>query len=204
MCGRYQIDAQNPKKIQSRFHLKKEPTFISNWNVAPSQQMPIIKADNEMEIVKWGLKPFFMDKDLINIRAESLEKSWTHKYFQHQRCLIPASGFYEWKKSKEGKVPYYIHLKDEPLFAFAGVYSESSGYSIITTTPNDVMSDIHNRMPVILEKKEEQEWLNPDMVEIDEIQTYLKPYPAQHMEAYPVSSRVNSPAFNDNSLIKAT
>ncbi|MEN9327421.1 MAG: hypothetical protein RI947_229 [Candidatus Parcubacteria bacterium] len=203
MCGRYQIDSEDPKKLQKRFNLSATPHVKSNWNVAPSQEMPIIKADNTLEIVKWGLRLHFMPKDLINIRAESSEKAWSHKYLQFQRCLVPASGFYEWKRQGKEKTPFYFHIKKEPLFAFAGVYSESSGYAIITTTPNDIMLDVHNRMPVILEKEDEEKWINPDMTEMDEIKTYLKPYPAKYMEKYPVSTRVNSPSYNDKTLINA-
>lgn len=201
MCGRYQIDAEDKQKLKQRFHLSADPSFKSNWNVAPSQEMPVIKADNKLEIMKWGLRLHFMPKDLINIRAESADKSWTQKYLQFQRCLVPASGFYEWRREGKTKTPYYIHLKNEPLFAFAGVYSESSGYSIITTTPNELMEPIHNRMPVILKEEDEQRWLNPDMSELEQVKELLKPYPAEEMDAYIVSTRVNSPTFNDPSLL---
>ncbi len=114
------------------------------------------------------------------------------------------------EKTSDGKIPYYIHLKDKEYFSFAGMYTEykhpKTGeelktYMILTTHPNGVMKDIHNRMPVMLDEETEEKWLNPDMSEIEEIKKYLKPYSPKEMEAFPISTRVNSPVNDDKNIL---
>jgi putative SOS response-associated peptidase YedK len=127
----------------------------------------------------------------------------------HNRCLVPASGFYEWKKEGNRKAPYYLRLKDGTLFAFAGLYdiwhdadgSALATYTLITTAANRVVAPLHDRMPVILRPEDEERWIAGEKPSMDELHALLGPYPAREMEAFPVSPRVNSPAVDDPSLI---
>lgn len=144
---------------------------------------------------------------MINVRAETVAEKPTYKHsFEKKRCLIPASGFYEWKKLKDGKIPYYIHLKGRKLFAFAGFYSEWKNNrkvlktcSIITTSSNPTLKKIHDRMPVILEKKNEKKWIRE--TDKDKLKTLLKTFPAKTIEVYKVSTFVNSPKKNSKECI---
>jgi putative SOS response-associated peptidase YedK len=146
---------------------------------------------------------------MINARAETLNEKPTFKHpFRRQRCIIPADGFYEWKKT-DGKQPYRIKLKSGELFGFAGLWDrwerdgqEVYSCTIITTEPNELMASIHNRMPVILDRKDENDWLNSNIDDTDFLRTFLRPYNEDEMEAYPVSTQVNSPKNNYPSLIE--
>lgn len=187
--------------------------------------MPIItetEAGRELELMKWGLVPSW-SKDpkigykLINARAETMfEKPVWRGVIRKRRCLVPADGFYEWKKltedKKTPKQPYYIHPKQTDLFAFAGVWEswhdvegkEWKTYSIITTEPNKEMASIHNRMPVILHPEDEADWLNPSHNnDRSTIENLLHPYHDGGLEMYKVSPDVNSPRHNDEHLIYA-
>jgi putative SOS response-associated peptidase YedK len=148
---------------------------------------------------------------MINARIETLEEKHTYdKELLEGRCLIPASGFFEWKKTNGTKVPMYIHLKDRKVFAFAGISSiwkapdnkETKTCSIITTDANTFMGKIHNRMPVILQKEAESEWIKPEYHDKKEILEIIKPYPATGMNAYEVSTIVNSPINNNPQCIE--
>jgi len=170
----------------------------------------------EAVMMQWGLVPHWA-KDItathrpINARAESLaEKPMFRDLLKSQRCLVPASGFFEWKHEWGHKIPFYIHVKDDPVFGFAGLYdvwrnpagTTLKTYTIITTTPNELMAPIHNRMPVILRQDDEMRWLSRDVLPADEVKRILSPYPAEGMEAYPVSDRVNSPGADDEKVIE--
>jgi putative SOS response-associated peptidase YedK len=218
MCGRYVLWGVD--LVGSRF-LIVDPTlgFRSHFNIAPQTENPIIVAANDgnhIQMMQWGLVPHWA-KDMnathrpINARAESLaDKPMFRSLLKNKRCLVPASGFYEWKKEGTRKVPFYIHLHDDPVFAFAGLYDvwhDASGethqtYTIITTDANELMIPIHNRMPVILRKETEQEWLSSTALGTDVLKIILSPYPAEEMIAYPVSSRVNTVTVDEEDLIK--
>lgn len=175
--------------------------------------MPVVAqhSPNSVELMKWGFLRSWSPRPLINATAEKVASSQVfRKAFERQRCLVPASGFYEWKATPEGKIPHYITLKTSPLFSFAGLYEvskdtdgkEVTTYTIITTTPNKLMASMHNRMPVILHQADEDTWLNPDNVETMELQRLLVPYPETEMQAWPVSRAVNSPRNDGEELIK--
>jgi putative SOS response-associated peptidase YedK len=210
MCGRYAIVLVGDGTLQRRFSLEEmlddpQPRF----NVAPTQTLPVVvrNSPNHIEMMRWGLIPFWakdasIGSRMINARAETVaEKPSFRRSLRSQRCLVPASGFFEWKRGGDAKTPHFIHLPDEPLFAFAGLYDSwqdpdgqtVQSYTILTTTPNDLMADIHNRMPVILRREDEDEWLDPENTETEHLLPLLRPYPASEMEAYPVSKMVNSP-----------
>lgn len=212
MCGRYSLEFD--EGFYTRFKLSNKLSFKSNYNVAPGQTLPVVVAHspNTMELMKWGLIPFWEEKKekqkgLINIREDTATtKGWAHKYIQFQRCLVPASGFYEWRRDTLGKHPYYFYLKDKKYYSFAGVYSETTdpksgevnkSYSIITTSANDVMKPIHDRLPVILKEEDESKWLNHDLVELEEISKFLQPYKDEGMEKYSVSENINSISNNE-------
>ncbi len=211
MCGRYAIVLVGDGTLQRRFSLEEsldDPT--PRFNVAPTQTLPVIvrNSPNRMEMMRWGLVPSWakdmsIGSRLINARAETVaEKPAFRRPLRSQRCLVPATGFFEWKRDGDGKTPHFIHLPDEPLFVFAGLYDlwrDPDGqvvqtYTILTTEPNTVMAPIHNRMPVILRREDEDEWLDPENTEPEQLLPLLRPYPAEGMAAYPVSRMVNSPA----------
>ncbi len=207
MCGRYvlaQIDA-----LAERFGVEADlPSLAPRYNVAPTQMMPAVvkHSPNRLVLMRWGLIPSWAkegrpEQSLINARAETLaQKPTFRRLLSSQRCLIPANGFYEWQQSAGGKIPHYISLKGEQLFAFAGLYdhwtdpqgTEVLSYTIVTTAPNALMASIHNRMPAILQRDDEEIWLNPDETEAERLLPLLRPYPPEMMEAVPVSRAVNN------------
>jgi putative SOS response-associated peptidase YedK len=208
MCGRYSLVPT--ENIAARFDIQQEQlTFSPRYNVAPSQSMPVVvrNSPNRLVEMQWGLIPSWSKEpraqfSTINARAETITKSPVFRGpFKSRRCLVPASGFYEWRQTGQGKQPYCIQLKDGELFAFAGLYdiwrdqegNELSSYTIITTTPNDVVAPIHNRMPVILRRDDEDVWLDKE-TDPARLLSLLRAYPADEMEAYTVSRAVNNPA----------
>lgn len=217
MCGRYAVI--ETQKLNDRFRTNSNlPLLKPTYNAAPGQELPVVvnQGNNALSLMKWGLVPFWA-KDpaigykMINARSETLkDKPSFRKALISQRCLIPASGFYEWQKQGSTKIPFYIRIPNSPLFAMAGLYDiwkDTSGrelktYTIITTEPNSLLAPIHNRMPVILEKEKEEIWLNPNQPDVNMLLSLLKPYPQKDMEAYPVSLLVNKPENNYQELIK--
>jgi putative SOS response-associated peptidase YedK len=196
--------------FQRRFSLEERADDLApRFNVAPTQTLPVIvrNSPNHVAMMRWGLIPSWakdasIGSRMINARAETVaEKPAYRKPLRSQRCLVPATGFFEWKQEDDGKTPYFIHLPDESLFAFAGLYDTwrdpdgqmVQSYTILTTAPNALMVGIHNRMPVILRHEDEDEWLDPANAEPEQLLPLLRPYPAEEMAAYPVSRLVNSP-----------
>jgi putative SOS response-associated peptidase YedK len=218
MCGRYSF-APDLKIVNEHYDITlKDGDIRNNYNCAPSQSLPVITGDkpDELSVFQWGLIPFWA-KDrkiaykLINARGETLsEKASFRNAFKKRRCLIPADAFYEWKKiegSKE-KIPYRIFLSGQAVFSMAGIWEQWKSpegalihsFSIITISPNELMAEIHNRMPVILDKKNEKVWLETD--DQQKLMPLIKPYPADKMDAYRISALVNSPRNNSMEIIK--
>lgn len=213
MCGRYGFTTTD-EELSERFDLEaRDFELRESYNVAPTQEMPIIErhSPNSLHIRKWGIQPSWSKMFLINAQASKLatSKVWKDAYLT-SRCIVPASFFYEWKRLGDSKQPYLIKLKNKDIFGFAGIVIDyknvkgenKKGYVIITTEPNSLMEEIHNRMPVILKKEDEDGWLNPDNSEPEQLGNFLYSYPASDMEAYPVSSIVNSPRNNNPGIIK--
>ncbi|MFA5237589.1 MAG: SOS response-associated peptidase [Methanoregula sp.] len=217
MCGRYSLLCIDD--LCGRFRVM-DPSigFRSHFNIAPGSTNPVIVAHERAETVlmQWGLVPHWA-RDIktsnrpINARAESLaEKPMFRDLLRTKRCLVPASGFFEWKEDVGRRIPFYIHKKEDPVFAFAGLYDvwqNPAGitlqtYTIITTAPNNLLAPIHNRMPVILHQEDEIRWLSHDALTADEMHRLVSPYPPEGMEAYPVSERVNNTAADDEQVIE--
>jgi putative SOS response-associated peptidase YedK len=189
------------------------------YNVAPSQAIAAVtNQQTKIDYVRWGLVPSWA-KDLaignkmINARAETLAtKPAFARLLKRHRCLIPADGFYEWRKNADGKTktPMYIRMTGGRPFAFAGLWDtwrDAEGQTvpsctIITTTPNDLMRSIHDRMPVILKESDYQRWLAPEETPAASLTHLLAPYPAAEMEAYPVSKSVNNPRVDAPELVE--
>jgi putative SOS response-associated peptidase YedK len=183
-----------------------------SFNIAPSQPVTAVISDgvnNRIGQLRWGLVPSWAKDSkigykMINARAETIyEKPAFKKLLTRRRCLIPADSFFEWKIKDGRKIPMRIHLKENTLFSFAGLWDrwEKDGQilqtcTIITTKANRFMSDIHERMPVILTKETESEWLNPEINDPKQLKSLLTPYDSERMKAYEVSSLVNSPKNN--------
>jgi putative SOS response-associated peptidase YedK len=217
MCGRYTLTARRLHILEERLNTT-FPELAPRYNIAPSQPVPIVRAAEEegydLATVRWGLVPSW-SKDpkssysLINARAETVaEKPAYRTAFRRRRCLIPADGFYEWKQKDGGKQPYHIRMKDGEPFGFAGLWEHWEGdgqvvesCSIIVTEANDLVRSVHDRMPVIVAPDDYRLWLDPAIAKTEPLQALLRPYPADEMDAYPVSSRVNSPRNDTEALI---
>jgi len=221
MCGRYTLKA-TPEVVADQFHFEELSDLKPRYNIAPSQLVACVRVTSgsttrEGGMLRWGLIPSWA-KDpaigvkLINARAETVaEKPSFRKSFKQRRCLMLADGFYEWQKEGRVKQAYYIRLKSERPFAFAGLWdhwASADGKTIescvlLTTDPNAVMAPIHNRMPVILNPDTYDDWLDPDPQDVVRLATLLGSYPAEEMVANPVSRLVNNPRFDDPRCIEA-
>ncbi|OGF63840.1 MAG: hypothetical protein A2Y62_21585 [Candidatus Fischerbacteria bacterium RBG_13_37_8] len=209
MCGRF-TDVDLIKVIEEEFELDEIIfDYKPNYNIAPGYTIGVVINDGKRKLVgmRWGLIPSWA-KDasigykMINARAETITKKPSFRTaFKKRRCLIVASGFFEWQKSGKEKIPYYIHLKSRKPFGFAGLFEHwvspqnehLDSCTIITTEANEMMKQYHHRMPVIIPKEHVSLWLNPDIQEENELLPLLKPYPSDEMAAYPVSKLVNTP-----------
>jgi putative SOS response-associated peptidase YedK len=222
MCGRFVLESID--EVFPRFGLSGPEGFIGNikprYNIAPSHYVYIIsrnaKQENTLEMMKWGLVPSW-SKDpnignrMINARVETVTMKPSFKHIlKTNRCLVPCSGFYEWKIIDKRKVPYYIGLKNGKIFCLAGIYdiwkdsdrNDLKTFTIITTQPNNTLKPIHNRMPVILHQEFEDQWLNTKIQDPGSIMRLLRPYPDDNMISYVVSNEVNNPENDNSQLIK--
>ena len=221
MCGRYTQTAAFDE-LALRFGITVEDADLEDltprYNVAPSQSVPIVVAangDRRLVMARWGFHPAWMkDSALapINAKAETVA---TSRLFQDAlkrgRCLVPADGFYEWKPvaGQRRKQPFYLRLRGGGLFAFAGLYTAPDARggapataTIITTTANDLVAAIHNRMPVILDREDEVRWTAAAVTDPARVLPCLRPLPAERMEAYPVSALVSSPRNEGARLVE--
>ncbi|GAA0849334.1 SOS response-associated peptidase [Paenibacillus glucanolyticus] len=220
MCGRFTITS-DLEEIQDTFRIDEvNYDYSKRYNVAPTQMIPcILQQSGEGRILiglKWGLIPFW-SKDpkiaykTINARSEGIEKKPAYRHLLKQnRVLIVSNGFYEWRHEKEGKQPFRFQLNTKAPFAFAGLHdtwkdpkgNEIHSCTIITTTPNELVTDVHDRMPVILTGRAADEWINPNIQETNKVISFLKPYPADRMIKYPVSKDVGNVKNTSPSLIE--
>jgi len=215
MCGRYRL-SRRKQLIQEYFETANEVDWEPRYNIAPSQAVPIIrqaasKPERHFSLARWGLIPYWA-KDAsigfrtINARSETVaSKPAFSEAVRRRRCLIPADGFYEWQRGVKAKQPFHFGMADDSLFAFAGLWErwkDPSGRmlescSILTTTPNSLLADVHDRMPVILSPQYYELWLDAGFRDSDSLAGILKPFDARLMKRYPVSTRVNAVANDD-------
>jgi putative SOS response-associated peptidase YedK len=211
VCGRFS-QAQIAELDREIFRLLSLPPLPVRYNVAPTQDAAAVRESAKtgrriLGGLRWGLIPSWakdpaIGSRMINARAETVAtKPSFEAAFRHRRCLIPADGFYEWKKAGSRKQPYYIGRGDGEVFAFAGLWERWSDeghepietFAIITTRPNEILEPIHDRMPVILPVEHYDEWLDPDNRNTETLRALLEPFPAAEMSARPVTTYVNSP-----------
>lgn len=213
MCGRFVLRA-TPEQLRELFDLPEEPWAEPRYNIAPTQPVGIVRMNaalgqREWALTRWGLIPSWakdpsIGQKMINARAETItEKPSYRAAFKRRRCLVPASGFYEWKKTGEGKVPHYITVGDGAPFAIAGLWEtwhapdggELVSCTLITTEANDQMAELHDRMPVIIPARDYATWLgsgrddSPDV--LGEARHILHPWETKNLTIWPVSTRVN-------------
>lgn len=210
MCGRYTLYI-DLAQVEARFRARAEfDAYYARYNIAPGQKVPSIFQHSSDTITEamWGWDVPWMktSRGIINARSETAPKKRTFtSAFREQRCIIPSQGFYEWKPTGAKKQPYLFSLRDEALFGFAGLYQENEDGArvlILTCEPNTLVSDVHDRMPVMLREEDESVWLDPD-TDNDHLSMLCTPYPASKMVSYPVSPAVNIPTNNDPQLIEA-
>ncbi|HUE60905.1 MAG TPA: SOS response-associated peptidase [Acidimicrobiales bacterium] len=223
MCGRARLssDVSEIKLVFSIPPGRPTPNVAPSWNVAPTDPLPVVRYDTRagersLDVMRWGLVPFWA-KDIkvgfanINAKAEGIEsKPAFREAFQRRRCLVPVDNFYEWKKTATGKQPYAIALADRHLMALAGLWEtwrspageRVRSFAIITTTPNELCAELHNRMPVVLKPAWWPAWLGEEPADAPSLKVLLAPYPSEEMIAWPVSPRVGNVKNNDPSLIE--
>ena len=214
MCGRFALGLVYG--FSTRFGVPEDPDVRPRYNIAPFQHTPVIVGGegNELRWMRWGLVPHWARGEefglkLINVRSESaLSKPMFKTILNRQRCLVPATGFYEWQRQGERKHPFHVRLKDEEYFAMAGIFDTWEGegkelvtFSILTTEANEAVSQVHGRMPVILHRSQEGEWASREVLSQDSLREMFLPYPSDKMELYPVSDLVNDPRTDDPSMI---
>jgi len=214
MCGRYTLRTPADALIEI-FDLQQTFDFVLRYNIAPTQDVPVIFQDREqgsrhLVAMHWGLIPFWakdpkLGGKMINARAESLvDKSAFRQAFLKRRCLVPADGYFEWQKVGKRKQPYYIHRTDDHAFAFAGLWEVWHGtepplksYSIVTTESNALTKDLHDRMPVILHPSDYDRWLDPHNQDIQSLQELLTPWNDPDLRVDPVNAHVNNVKNDD-------
>jgi putative SOS response-associated peptidase YedK len=236
MCGRFTLNATG-REIARHFDIEVDLDIEPRYNIAPTQNLPVVREvtgenagapvdERHCASLRWGLVPFWADDPkignrMINARSETVaDKNAFRAAFKYRRCLIPATGFFEWKKIGDGpKQPYYIHLaggddsaEHAPVFGFAGIWEhwsdEQTGeviesFAILTTDANDTLADLHDRMPVILPTEHYDFWLDPNNEDRDALKELARTqYSGEEIEFYPVSTRVNKPQNDDQGVLE--
>ena len=211
MCGRFGL--LSPSEISERFALVAQLSFDARYNAAPTQVMPVVTEDGTrmVEGMRWGYEPQWLKekrggRPLINARADKLDTAPTFREaLRARRAIVPASHYIEWRRDGHRKTPFVFRLKDGGLFGFAGLWFDDEGerrFVIITTEPNELTSPVHDRMPAMLLREHEDEWLASGQSKPGGLISLLGPYPAPKMEAYPVSARINSPGNDSAELLE--
>ena len=218
MCGRFAL-THTAEELARIFRLRLQALdYVLSYNIAPGQETAVVVGGAHEHVpraMRWGLIPHWADNAgigsrLINARSETAaEKPSFRTAFRRRRCVVPASGFYEWKKTPDGKVPHYIHARNGSVLPFAGLWDRweqdrdtvVDSFTILTTEANAVLLPVHDRMPVILEQTGWETWLGTREADAPGLVRLLRPCADDRLEAYPVSRRVNTPANNDPKLI---
>ena len=211
MCGRFQLKPE--QDWMAEFGVAEPPDITPRYNIAPTQDVVAVRKEADgvrrARLLRWGLVPSFAEDPavgnrMINARAETVaRKAAFREPFRTRRCLVPADGFYEWRRVGRARDPYLLKMRDGHTFAFASVWDRwgSGGgriesCAILTTTANALVARVHDRMPVVLHRSDYELWLDPDARDFD-LHRILRPFPAEEMIAIPVSPRVNSTAVDD-------
>ncbi len=218
MCGRYAL-ATPVDELQRRFGFAERPNLAPSYNIAPTQAAPVVRrrpdaGGRELALLRWGLVPAWSEGpdqrfSMINARAETVATKPAYRAaFRQRRCLVPADGFFEWRKLDGRKQPYFIRLGSGEPMAFAGLWERWTSrdgreaiesFTIIVTDANERLRPIHDRMPVIVAPEDHERWLDPGAADGREL---LKPCPPDWLEAYPVGTRVSSPRNDDPGLLE--
>ena len=220
MCGRYTLGAPDDD-LADLFDLPEVPSLEPRYNIAPTQPVAVVRLAEarevrELQMLHWGLIPSWsqdagVGARMINARSETAAaKPSFRAAFRHRRCLIPADGFYEWQRTGGRKQPHYIRRRDQGPFALAGLWEHWEGpegpviesCTILTTASNELLGPLHDRMPVILDPAAYAEWLDPSITDAARVRPFLRPYEADDLVAYPVSTHVNNPRNDDRRCIE--
>jgi putative SOS response-associated peptidase YedK len=215
MCGRYRLTAKE-RYLRDRFGLDEDPSWAPRWNIAPTQQVAIIRQNpteprRTFSRARWGLIPYWAKDSSIGVKTinamseTAAEKPAFREALRFRRCLMPADGFYEWLRVGKEKQAYQFQMADSSLFAFAGLWERWQApeneimetCTILTTPPNPLVSEVHDRMPVIVAPDEYDRWLDPGIKDPSRIADSLRPFDAKLMKKYAVSVRVNRPENDD-------
>lgn len=211
MCGRFTLQ-HSGEMLAQIFGVKVSQDIKPRYNIAPTQHVPVVRTSPEdnmlhIDLLKWGLIPSWakdtsIGSHMINARSETVDQKPSFKYsLKHRRCIAPANGFYEWQEVDGKKHPLYIKLKDSSLMMFAGIWDHwknpegevIESFSILTTSSNDLIKPLHDRMPVILDSQYKDTWLDIQVSDPEQFKPFFKPYPSDQMEMYQVGDIVNSP-----------
>jgi putative SOS response-associated peptidase YedK len=216
MCGRYELSS-HPEVIALAFGLPSVPQLRARYNIAPTQQVPIVRTNRdgarELVEVRWGLVPRWardpsIGARMINARAETVATNGAFRFpYAHHRCLVPVNGFYEWRKSAAGKIPHHVGMRDHRPFALAGLYERwRSGegeiidsVAIVTREATGAVRSLHDRMPVIVAEADYARWLDRAIEDVGDL---LDSPSREALVIHPVATRVNSVANDDASLIE--
>jgi putative SOS response-associated peptidase YedK len=223
MCGRVRLssDVSEIKLVFSIPPHRPTPKFPPTWNAAPTDPLPVVRYDprakeRSLDLLRWGLVPYWA-KDIkigystLNAKAEGIEtRPAFREPFERRRCLVPIDNFYEWQKTAAGKQPYAVGLVNRSIMALAGLWDRwrspageiVRSFTVITTKPNELCAELHDRMPVVLAPERWPLWLGEEPADTAELKAMLAPYPSDDMICWPVSARVGSVKNNDPSLIE--
>jgi len=220
MCGRFTL-FDSADSVAERFGLPDPPSLSPRYNIAPSQTVAAVRIPpgggaRELVFLRWGLVPSWakdpaIGNRMINARAETVAvKPAFRSAIRRRRCLVPADGFYEWKRVNGRKQPFYVRLGAGAIFAFAGLWESWEGpehasvesCTILTTGPNDLLRPIHDRMPVILSPRDYDLWLSPGVQDPEALAPLFHPYPPEEMTVFPVRTTVNNPKTDTPDLIE--
>lgn len=219
MCGRF-TSLLSPELLESVYGVRPPASLAPRYNIAPTQRVHIVREDDagsrECAEARWGLVPHWakdlsLGNKLFNARCETVaEKSSFRNAIRHRRCIVPASGFFEWAETPKGKVPYYITAREGSPFSIAGIWENwktpgggmLESCTLLTTEANSLMATIHERMPVILQPSDFEAWLDRSVTDSQELQRFYQPYPAELMQEWPVSTFINSPVHNSYECIQ--
>ncbi|HVO09540.1 MAG TPA: SOS response-associated peptidase [Vicinamibacteria bacterium] len=209
MCNRFALPA-SPEELAEQFGLSELPPLVPRYNVAPGEEILVVRAEGDRRLLQhacWGFRPRGRDRLLLNIRAETLRARGRPRHTRRrERVLVPAGGFFEWRHVGRARQPFYFKLKDGPLLGFAALCEDAAAgqvrrCALLTTAPNPLVAEVHDRMPAILARDAYARWLDAGADLVD-VLGLLQPFPAEAMTGYPVSTLVNRSGVEDPRAIE--